>query len=185
MLKEKLDPARAALLVIDVQEKLFPHLDHECEFLNSLLKMVRGAQILGLPIYATEQYPQGLGSTVAPLKNLLGESIQYWTKTSFSCVKDPSIHKKLLDIPSSQIIVTGIEAHICVLQTVWDLINMGKQVVVVNDAITSRSIYDFSTAIAEMRDLGARLTSMETVLFELLGDAKAPSFKAISQLVQT
>lgn len=185
MSRNKLDIKNCALMVIDVQEKLFPHLDHECEFLRSLLKIVRGAQILELPIIATEQYPKGLGLTVDPLKNLLGPSQHYFAKTTFSSLGDPIIRKHIEGIPQRQIILTGVEAHICVFQSAYDLIKMGREVIVINDAITSRSIYDFSTAIAEMRDLGVRITSVETVLFELLGDAKDRNFKAISQLVQS
>lgn len=185
MLRKKLSSDNCALMVIDVQERLFPHLDHECEFLKGILKMARGAQILGVPIIATEQYPEGLGRTVEPLRNLLGEEMVYLQKTTFSCGSDPAIGKMLAEMEVDQVILAGIEAHICVLQTAWDLLGMGKQVTVINDAITSRSIYDFSTAIAEMRDLGARITSSETVLFEILGDSKAPAFKAISELVQS
>lgn len=185
MSREKLSPKNCALLVIDVQEKLFPHLDHECEFLKALLKMVKGAQILNVPILVTEQYPKGLGPTLDPLKNLLGPHQNYIEKTTFSCAGDKSFCFDLEKISRKQIILTGVEAHICVLQTAWDLVKKGYEVTVVNEAITSRSIYDFSTAIAEMRDLGIRITSVETVLFELLGDAKASEFKAISQLVQS
>lgn len=185
MLRKKLTTDNCALMVIDVQERLFPHLDHECEFLKGILKVARGAQILGVPILATEQYPQGLGRTVEPLRNLLGTEMTYFSKTTFSCGSDPAIEKLLKEMEVDEVILTGVEAHICVLQTAWDLLAMGKQVTVVNDAITSRSIYDFSTAIAEMRDLGVRITSSETVLFELLGDSKAPKFKAISELVQS
>lgn len=184
-LLERVTPENAVLMVIDVQEKLFPHLDHECEFLKSLLKMVRGAQIMGVPIIATEQYPKGLGKTVEPLRITLGEGTKYWEKTSFSCAANSALQKCMEEVQKEQIILVGIEAHICVLQTAKDLLRQGKQVIIVNDAITSRSIYDFSTAIAEMRDMGARITSTETLLFEILGDAQSPSFKAISQLVQT
>ncbi len=185
MLRKKLTANNCALMVIDVQERLFPHLDHECEFLKGILKVTRGMQILGVPIIATEQYPEGLGKTVEPLRNLLGSEMKYLCKTTFSCGSDPAIRKILAELEVQQVICTGIEAHICVLQTAWDLLELGKEVVVINDAITSRSIYDFSTAIAEMRDLGVRITSSETVLFEILGDSKAPSFKAISELVQS
>ncbi len=185
MSQSKLDIKNCALMVIDVQEKLFPHLDHECEFLKSLLKMVRGAQILEVPIIATEQYPKGLGITLEPLKNLLGPSQHYFSKTTFSALGDSAVRKHIESMSREQIILTGVEAHICVFQSAYDLLKMGREVIVINDAITSRSIYDFSTAIAEMRDLGARITSVETVLFELLVDAKDRNFKAISQLVQS
>ncbi len=180
----KLSRDQCALLVIDVQEKLFPYVENSCHVMQAIQKAVRGFQILGLPIFATEQYPQGLGSTVGPLKGLLGEKQHYFTKTAFSCLDDAGIKKDLLLAPVQQWIVLGIEAHVCVLQTAKDLLEMGKQVVVLNDAISSRSIYDFSTAIAEMRDCGARISSTETVLFELLRHSKASEFKEISQLIK-
>jgi isochorismate hydrolase len=147
-------------------------------------KAIRGLQILHLPIYVTEQYPQGLGYTVATLKGILGKEQRYLTKTAFSCFDDEKVKNELLNAPVSQWIVLGIEAHVCVLQTAKDLLAHDKQVVVLNDAISSRSIYDFSTAIAEMRDIGVRISSTETVLFELLRHSQATEFKEISQLIK-
>lgn len=181
---QKLIRDKTALLVVDVQEKLFPYVENSCIVMQTLQKAVRGFEVLKLPIYVTEQYPQGLGSTVATLKGVLGQSPIFLSKTSFSCLDDPLIKETLLNAPIEQWVVVGIEAHVCILQTVKDLLEHGKQVVVLNDAISSRSIYDFSTAIAEMRDCGARISSTETVLFELLRDSKAAEFKEISLLIR-
>lgn len=180
----KLIRESTALLLIDVQEKLFPYVENSCVVMQSMQKAIRGFQILGLPIFATEQYPKGLGSTVAVLKGLLGDSQRYMIKTAFSCLDDEAIKKELLSLPFDQWVIIGIEAHVCVLQTVKDFLQHHKQVVVLNDAISSRSIYDFSTAIAELRDCGARISSTETVLFELLRNSKASEFKEISQLIK-
>ena len=180
----KLLRENTGLLLIDVQEKLFPYVENSCPVMQTLQKAVRGFQILNLPIYATEQYPQGLGPTVATLKGVLGQDQKYLVKTTFSCLDDAIIKEELLKAPVDQWVVVGIEAHVCVLQTVKDLIENGKQVTVLNDAISSRSIYDFSTAIAELRDCGARISSTETVLFELLRNSKAAEFKEISQLIK-
>lgn len=180
----KLSREHAALLVIDVQEKLFPYVENSCHVMQAIQKAVRGFQILGLPIYASEQYPKGLGSTVAPLKGLLGDKQFFLTKTTFSCLDDNQTEEAILKASATQWVLCGIEAHVCVLQTAKDLLVQGKQVVVLNDAISSRSIYDFSTAIAEMRDCGARISSTETVLFELLRNSKAEEFKEISQLIK-
>lgn len=181
---QKLVRDKTGLLLIDVQEKLFPHVENSCAVMQNLQKAARGFEILKLPIYVTEQYPQGLGSTVATLKGVLGPEQVYLVKTAFSCLDDAAIQKQLLKAPIEQWVVVGIEAHVCVLQTVKDLLGEGKQVTVLNDAISSRSIYDFSTAIAEMRDCGARISSTETVLFELLRHSKAAEFKEISQLIK-
>jgi nicotinamidase-related amidase len=180
----RLQPEYAGLLVVDVQAKLVPLEDRADEVLVALQKIIRGCQLLELPIVVTEQYPQGLGPTVPAIKSLLGDSQRYLPKGAFSCLADPQIREELLQMTVQQWIVVGIEAHVCVLQTVKDLLVADKEVVVLNDAITSRSIYDFSTAIAEMRDIGARISSVETVLFELLGSCHADQFKAISCLIK-
>lgn len=172
---------KAGLLIIDVQERLFDHVERSCEMMHAILKMARGAKILKMPIIASEQYPQGLGATIPQIKSCLGPEQTYPSKTLFSAA--PLTEQ----LNREQWILTGIEAHVCVLQTAKDLLNAGKEVVVLNDAISSRSIYDFSTAIAEMRDLsdlGIRISSVETVLFELLRDANVPEFKEISKLVK-
>lgn len=139
---------------------------------------------MGLKIIVTEQYPQGLGSTVAGIKSLLGESGRYLTKTSFSCLGDPNICAELKATGVTQWVIVGIEAHVCVLQTAKDLMAEGYEVTVLNDAITSRSVYDFATAIAEMRDEKIRISSAETIIFELLENSNAPEFKKISQLIK-
>lgn len=179
-----LQSSEAALLIIDMQEKLFPAVDRGLDILNTLCKVIKGFQILSLPIIVSEQYPQGLGSTIEPLQKSLGSFYNPWVKSTFSCMDDPKLSDFVLSSHRRQWIVAGIEAHICVLQTVKGLLSAGKEVVVLNDAITSRSIYDFSTSIAEMRDAGARISCAETVLFELLKDSKHPQFKAISNLIK-
>ncbi|MEI8366440.1 MAG: isochorismatase family protein [Parachlamydiaceae bacterium] len=180
----RVDRANVGLLVIDVQEKLFPYVENSCVVMQTMQKAIRGFQILHLPIYVTEQYPRGLGGTVPTLKGILGEGQRYLTKTAFSCLADDAIRQELVHSSITQWVIVGIEAHVCVLQTAKDLLEQGKQVIILNDAISSRSIYDFSTAIAELRDCGARISSTETVLFELLRDSKATEFKEISQLIK-
>lgn len=182
----RLNRANVGLLVIDVQEKLFPYVENSCMVMQAMQKAIRGFQILQLPIYVTEQYPRGLGGTVPTLKGILGEGQRYWAKTTFSCVADEAIKQELCSSKTkiSQWVIVGIEAHVCVLQTAKDLLEEGKQVIILNDAISSRSIYDFSTAIAEMRDCGARISSTEAVLFELVRDSKAAEFKELSQLIK-
>ena len=180
----KLEPQKAAFLLVDVQEKLFPHVDHACDMLERQLLLISGLKLLEVPMLVTEQYPKGLGPTIKPLQDVLGEKTYYPSKTTFSAAADEGIKAQINAQGRSQYIVAGIEAHVCVLQTVRDLIKLGKEVVVVNDAISSRSIYDFSSGIAEMRDMGARISSTETVLFELFHDAKHPQFKALSALIK-
>jgi len=180
----RLNRKRTGLLVVDVQEKLFPLVERTCEVMDGLKLVIEGFQVMHLPIVVTEQYPKGLGHTVGTLKAWLGDDQVYLSKTTFSCAGDEELKSKLLSMPVDDWVVVGIEAHVCVLQTVKDLLLSGKRVVVLNDCISSRSIFNFSTAIAEMRDYGARISSVETVLFELLGDSLAAEFKQISQLIK-
>jgi len=170
-------------MIVDVQEKLFPLVDHPDEVLTALMKLLKGCQCLELPILVTEQYPQGLGGTIGPIRKCLPDDQIILPKTTFSALRDAAVEKQVLQMPVDQWILVGIEAHVCIMQTAKDLILRGKQVVVVNDAISSRSIYDFSTAIAEMKEW-ARITSTEAVLFELIGDASSDSFKACLDLVK-
>lgn len=178
-----LAPQKTALLIVDMQDKVFAAVDRGQETLNTIIKVIKGFEILNIPMYISEQYPQGLGTTLLPIKTLLGPHYQPIVKDTFSCIGNANFHPLIEN--HSQFVVVGIEAHICILQTVKSLILAGKQVAVLNDAITSRSIFDYSTAIAEMRDNGARITSSETILFELLGNCKRAEFKPISQLIKT
>lgn len=184
MKHHKLDKKSTGLLVVDVQEKLIQYEDRSVEVMQTIQKVIKGFQILNLPIVVTEQYPQGLGTTVCGIKSLLGDKQEYLTKTTFSCMGDPSVKAAIKKTGLNQWVLIGIEAHVCVLQSARDLLDDGHDVVVLNDAITSRSVYDFSTAIAEMRDYGIRISSCETILFELLHDSSSSEFKKISQLIK-
>lgn len=175
----------SALLIVDVQEKLFPLVERPCEVLEHSLKLIQGCKLLDLPIVISEQYPKGLGNTIPAIKDVAGPNAKTYSKTTFSCLNDPIFEKGILDLPKSQWIVIGIEAHVCILQTVRSLLKANKEVIIANDAISSRSIYDFSTAIAELREMGARISSTETILFELLQDSKHPQFKAFSALIKS
>ncbi len=176
-----LEKSKTCLLIVDVQEKLFPVMERSCEVMHSIKKIARAFSIMNLPIILSEQSPEKLGHTSPGLIDLLGDTPLILTKTTFSCMADPLFIEALKSY--EQVVIVGIEAHICVLQTAKDLLKSGVQVVVLNDAITSRSIYDFSTAIAELRDAGSRISSVETVIFELLESSKAAEFKQINELV--
>lgn len=173
-----------ALLVIDVQERLLPQMERASEVLSTMQKVIKGFQILRLPILLTEQYPKGLGSTIAELSRLLVATTPF-LKTTFSCLGDPVIREKILELPIQQWVLIGLEAHVCVWQTACDLLEAGRQVVTVNDALASRATHDFLTAICELKQIGARVSSSETILFELLKDSKAEEFKQIIQLIKT
>lgn len=171
-----LEKDKTGLLLIDVQEGLFPKVDHAVEAMTAMLKCLQGFQMLGLPIVVSEQYPKGLGKTIPHIAQSLPQDQKIFEKTAFSCWRDNSLRSYLENLPVEQWVLVGIEAHVCVMQTAKDLVLAGKKVVVANDAISSRSVYDFSTAIAEMKDW-ARITGVESILFELIRDAGSEEFK--------
>lgn len=171
---------KVSLLLIDVQEKLFPKVFGADLLLTKLITLTKACDILQLPVLATEQYPQGLGSTVAALQR----ETRAHTKTAFSCLGDEAIKKQILNSPADTWILAGIETHVCVFQTAKDLLVAGKEVIVPVDAVSSRHLLDHETALSELRASSIRVTSIETILFELLGDSTHPQFKAISQLIK-
>lgn len=184
MEKRFLDKARTGLWVVDVQENLFPHIDHSCEILEKICFIVEAARRLNLSIFVTEQYPQGLGSTIDPIKSRLAPDQPIFSKTAFSGYYEPVIKQAVDHTGVETWILVGIEAHICVLQTAKDLLDGGKNVVVLNDAVSSRSLLDFSTAMSELKSVGVRLSCCESVVYELIRDASSTEFKQILPLVK-
>ncbi len=145
--------------------------------------LLEGFRILQIPLVITEQYPKGLGPTLEPLSLLL-EKEPVIEKISFSCCGEPGVRDKLNSLKRPTIIICGIEAHVCVLQTVVDLVEQGYRAVVVEDCISSRKPEDKRVAVERMRSEGAVITTCESVLFELTGVAGTDEFKAISRLVK-
>lgn len=170
---------RSALLVIDIQERLLPHIHDGPSVLDHAVWLVRVAKRLGVPTMVSEQYPKGIGPTVAVLRELtFAEAIG--EKLHFSCV----VAKCLEGLPGEdrpQIVVAGIETHVCVLQTVLELIGLGKQVFVVAEAVGSRKPSDKELALARLRDEGARIVSREMVAFEWLHQAGTDLFRQVSR----
>jgi len=179
MTRAKLDPERAALVVIDVQEafrKAIPGFD---DVVASVSTMVRGAEALGVPVIVTEQYPKGLGETVPELAEHLPDGAEPIEKTAFSAAEADGF-----DLGGrEQAIVCGIETHVCVNQTVLDLLDQGIETHVVVDAVGSRSAANRELGLGKAERAGAWLTSVETSLFELLGAAGGEDFKTVQRLV--
>lgn len=177
-------------VLIDVQERLFPHIDGHAALQLELQRLVQGLAILELPLLLTEQYPRGLGPTIAPLADCLrqsgyGEALQQAPdKLSFSCCGDRTFMEGWRRLQRPVAILAGIEAHVCVLQTALDLLADGVRVVIVADAVSSRKASHRELALARLRDEGATITSVESLLFELCGQAGTPRFKALSALVK-
>lgn len=169
------------LLVVDVQEKLVPAIAGRGRMLWNIRRLIDGATILGLPVAATEQYPKGLGHTVAELAERLGDVP---SKLTFSCTGCKGVVEGLRDQGVSKLLVCGIEAHVCVQQSVLDLLADGWRVYVAADAVGSRFAVDYRTALGRMESSGATLTTTEAALFEWCQVAGTPEFKQISRLVR-
>ena len=177
-----LDVQNTALIVVDIQGKLARIVHESGHLIESAARTIRGAQVLGLPVIATEQNPAGLGPTVEELAPLLaGEAI---SKTTFSCCREPRFNSALELLERNDLLVVGIEAHICVYLTVVDLIGRGFEAHVVADAVSSRSAGNREIGLSRMRDAGASLTSVEMALFELPGAAEGEKFKDILKIVK-
>ncbi len=178
----KLDRTKAALLVIDVQERLAAAMNAESfeRLLNRTRAAVEGAKALGLPIVYTEQYPKGLGPTLPSLREALGE-LPRVEKITFSGDL-PEVAAALGD--RTQILVTGMETHVCVFQTVRDLSARGLKPFLLADAVLSRTAVDRQIGLDLCRDAGAVITSTEAALFDLCGQAGTPEFKKISAAVK-
>lgn len=170
---------RAALVVVDVQEafrKALPEFERVAETSATL---VQGAAELGIPIIVTEQYPKGLGSTVAEVADHLPEGTVAVEKVRFSAAEADGFELGGRD----QVLVCGIETHVCVNQTVCDLLADGIEAHVATDAVGSRTEANRELGLSKMERAGATLTSVETALFELLGGSDAPEFKRVQALV--
>jgi len=178
----------AAALIIDVQERLFPHMQAREELERSLLVLIRGLQVLEVPLLVTQQYTRGLGETIPSLRQALGlgspEPPPCLEKRAFSCCDETDIASSLAALGRKRIIVAGIEAHVCVLQTVLDLLAGGYTPVVAADCISSRRLGDRDTALRRLQTEGALLTTSESILFELTRTSAADIFKVISRLVK-
>ena len=175
--------ADSVLLVIDVQEKLFRVMYQKELLADNLQKLIKGIHVLEVPVLVTEQYPQGLGPTIPEISKLLPDS-RPMAKVSFSCCGDDNFLREFKKLNRKQVLISGIESHVCVYQTAADLIAAGYEVYVVSDAVSSRTELNRDIGIKMMMQLGAKLTSTEAALFELLKVAKGDKFKAISQIVR-
>ena len=174
-----IDAHRSVLLVVDMQEKLLPAIHDHAVVVDHAAWLVRAAQMIDVPVAATEQYPKGLGHIVAPLKALL-PAAAVAAKNHFSCVAAKCL-PQLPGADRAQVVLAGVEAHVCVLQTALELLEEGKEVYVVADAVGSRRPRDLEIALTRMRDEGVRVVTREMVVFEWLGEAGTALFKDVSK----
>jgi nicotinamidase-related amidase len=179
----RIQKENSAGLIIDIQEKLFPHIyEHESLARNNRI-LVEGLKALGVPVLVTQQYTHGLGPTIPVLQELI-DDFPVIEKTAFSCCDEPGFIKSLNETGKRFIIITGIESHVCVLQTVLDLNERGYVPVVVEDCVSSRKENDKTLSTRRMIKEGAILTTYESILFELCRFSGTDEFKAISRLVK-
>jgi nicotinamidase-related amidase len=179
----RLRKAESALLVIDIQERLLPAIFERERVVQNAVRLIKGAAILGIPIFATEQYRKGLGATVSEVAAALGE-VAPAEKLAFSACGAADLSAALKGRKITSVILCGIESHVCVCQTSLDLLDANYCVFVVADAVSSRTPENHRIGLERMRDSGAVIASTEMVLFELLEKARTEEFKSILPLVK-
>ncbi|MEO5335636.1 MAG: hydrolase [Magnetospirillum sp. WYHS-4] len=174
---------RSCLLVVDIQDRLLPAMAAPERVIANATLLLKAAARLVIPVLASEQYPKGLGHTEVSVAALLPKGAVV-EKMHFSCVGDDGFCLRFGELGRSQAVVVGMETHVCVLQTVLDLLGRGTEVFVVADAVSSRTEESRQMALERMRQAGARIVTAEMVAFEWLARAGTPEFKDISKLVK-
>lgn len=178
-----LDCKQSMLLIVDVQESFRKQLKDLDNLTRNITILAEAAKILKVPVVLTEQYPQGLGKTIAEISACLGEH-KYFEKTAFSCCQAAGFSDMMESLGREQIIICGIEAHVCVSQTAHELLSGGYTVHVVADAIASRAPRNRDIAWEKMIASGAVPSCVEMALFEMLGGSGSEQFKAVQRLVK-
>jgi len=173
----------SVLVSIDLQEKLVRAMYQKVKLIENSCKLISGMHLLEVPVICTEQNPKGLGSTIPEISSLFSD-FSPMPKFSFSCCGDSEFMKAIGELDRNQVLIAGIEAHVCVYQTSVDLLHMGYEVQVVTDCISSRTTENLNTTIERLIQEGVKITSTEMVLFELLGKAEGNIFKEISKIVK-
>lgn len=174
----------SVVMIIDVQEKLLNAVFNKASLEKKATTLANTAKILGIPVIVTEQYPKGLGATVETLREVLPENTQYFEKTAFSALENNDVLEALKNSGKKQVIIFGIETHICVSQTTNALIQEGFEVSVIRDACGSRSELEYLAGLERMKDNGAHVLTTEIALFEWLKGAKHPKFKEVQMLIK-
>lgn len=171
-------------IVVDYQEKIVPAMAEKEVLIKNSVKLLEGLTILDIPIIVTQQYTKGLGMTIEEIQKAIGSNFTYLDKTCFSAALEETIQKKIESYHRKTVIICGIEAHVCVLQTALDLLEKGYKVLMVDDCIASRRKNDKEVGIQRAVIEGAMITTYEAILFELLKKAGTEQFKLISKLVK-
>lgn len=172
------------LVIIDIQDRLVGASKYGLEVVQNTSKLAKAATILNIPTILTEQYPQGLGQTVFEVRSALAQDVLTIEKTAFSAMLEPEFLEKIKSAGKKQIIICGIETHICVLQTASDLIKEGYEVYVIKDACASRNKKEYKTGLELLKQYGAKISCVEITLFEWIKSSKHPEFKQIQALIK-
>ncbi len=180
-----LNKNNAVLVVVDVQEKLVPAMSEKqrVKVTDNCIHLIEAAKLLNIPIVVTEQYSKGLGPTISEIKDVIPD-YEPLEKVTFDCCRGEGFLEKVASLNKKQIILTGMETHVCVLQTCLSLLKEGYTVHLVSNAVCSRKKEDYLAGREMMRDAGAVINCTETVLFQLLEIAGTPEFKAISKRIK-
>lgn len=179
-----LNKTQTALVVVDLQEAFRLAIPDFASIIEKTVTVIRGCQLLDIPIFVTEQYPKGLGKTAEEILMSFGEDLEIIEKTTFSSCGASLFVEKLKAANAKQVLICGIEAHICVNQTAHDLLNSGFQVHLLQDCVSSRTTHDKHTGIEKMYRSGVIPSNVEMALFELLHDSKHEKFKEIQALIK-
>ncbi len=183
-----LEARNAAIVVVDLQGKLFDNIDDKARVEKNAKALIRFAGVMGIPVVLTEQYPQGLGSTakaiLEPFNALPQDKRIKMEKVEFSCFQNEAIAQKLASLSASTLVVFGIETHICVTQTCLDGLDRKYRMHVVEDACSSRTRASHEAGIAKMRAAGTIVDTTEMVIYEMLSSSKNPKFKDALQIVK-
>lgn len=180
----KITSENTVAMLIDFQEKLVPAIYENETLIEETKKLIEGLNVLNCPMIFTQQYTKGLGMTVETLQNAYKDTFTYFDKTTFSCMDNEEIRTAVESLGKKNVIIAGMESHICVMQTVVDLLKEGYQVYLVADCIGSRTEFNKQIGLQRMMQEGAKITSLESVLFELANKAGTPEFKVISKLIK-
>jgi nicotinamidase-related amidase len=178
-----IDPRDSFLLLVDIQDRLAPAVRDPQRTISNAAILAKSAQRLGIPVYVSEQYPKGLGRTVPELAEYASDHATL-EKLHFSCAGDRTLLERLSALRRGQVVITGMETHVCVLQTALGLQNAGMRVFVVQDAVSSRTDENKAAGLERMRSAGCSIVTTEMVVFEWLQKAGTAEFKELMQYIK-
>jgi len=181
--KYTLDKDNTVLLIIDIQEKLSSVMKYKEQVINNTQILIHAANELGMPVIITEQYPKGIGPTVDEIKDNITDDVKIFEKTSFTAYTE-EVKAAIEATGRKKVIITGMETHVCIFQTARELIENGYHVFIAKDAVCSRTKENFLNSLEQMKEFGAVITNIETIVFDLLKKSGTPEFKVLSKLIK-